>query len=455
MSLDQTHWQSRLAALAIKHGIVGASLAIAKDEVTLTATSGVLNLRTGVRVTPDALFQVGSITKVWVATLLMQLVDEGRLDLDAPIVRYLPNFRIADDAITASVTTRQLLSHSSGIDGDLMIDTGRGDDALEKYVDAMSALTRVIPPGSTMSYCNAGYSLLGHLIATLRGKSWDQVLRERLLQPLGLDSAGTLPEEAILHAAAIGHFVPQNAAPIVAPAWHMPRSTGPAGHLHSTAAGQLAFARLHMAGGVAADGKRLLSEASIAAMRQPQVAVPDRWSLGEHWGLGWILSTWGDQPVLAHDGGTLGQAAMLRVLPKAGLAVCVLTNGGRAPTVFFRELVSEIAQSLAGAGPPAFPQPQPERRVDPRRYVGTYVRVGIHIVIAEADGGLAFTLKFTDDMARLLNNPPPETGALLPHDDEVFLVKLPSKPEPLPMVIFEREGQRLVHFNGRTTPRIA
>ncbi|HKY91998.1 MAG TPA: serine hydrolase [Nevskiaceae bacterium] len=453
MSLDQTHWQSRLDALAAKHGIVGASLAIAKGDVTLVAATGVLNRRTGVRATPDALFQVGSITKVWTATLLMQLVDEGLLDFDAPIVRYLPHFRIADDAITATVTARQLLSHTSGIDGDLMTDTGRGDDAIDKYVSAMASLTRVIPPGSTMSYCNAGYSLLGKLVAQLRGKTWELVLRERLLKPLGLDSAGTLPEEAILHAAAVGHVVPPGAtAPIVTPAWDMPRGAAPAGRLHSTAAHQLAFARLHLAGGVAPDGTRLLSEASVVAMQKPHVAIPDRWSLGDHWGLGWILAQWGDQPVYGHDGATLGQAACLRILPKAGVVICLLMNGGRGPVQLFRELAGEIAPALAGVSPPTLPTPTPGLRVDPRRYVGTYSRVGCDVTVAEQDDGLAFTLQFTGDMARLLT-PTPETGALVPHSEEVFLATLPSRPEPVPVVLFERDGTRYCHFSGRTAPK--
>src|SRR5262249_4138055 len=157
----------------------------------------------------DSLFQQGSITKVWTATLAMQLVEEGRLDLDAPVVQYLPSFRVVNDRQSRTVTIRQLLTHTSGIDGDLFLDTGRGDDAVAKYVDAMANLTETVPQGKVMSYCNSGFTLLGHIIATLYDKTWEQVLRERLLQPLGLDSAGALPEEALLYGAATGHILPQ------------------------------------------------------------------------------------------------------------------------------------------------------------------------------------------------------------------------------------------------------
>jgi CubicO group peptidase (beta-lactamase class C family) len=86
MSLDQQHWQDRLAALADKRGIVGASLAIAYGEETVEAATGVLNRRTHQPATTDSVFQIGSITKAWTATLVMQLVDEDLVDLDTPIV---------------------------------------------------------------------------------------------------------------------------------------------------------------------------------------------------------------------------------------------------------------------------------------------------------------------------------------------------------------------------------
>src|SRR3954466_13339235 len=124
MSLDRAHWQERLSLLADKHGVPGASLAILSGDEVAEASYGVLNVRTGAPATPDALFQIGSITKVWTATIVMQLVDEGKLDLDRPVVTYLPEFKVADADVTRQVTTRQLLTHTSGIDGDLFLDTG-------------------------------------------------------------------------------------------------------------------------------------------------------------------------------------------------------------------------------------------------------------------------------------------------------------------------------------------
>ena len=104
-----------------------------------------LNKDTGVEATTDSVFQIGSITKVWTATVAMQLVDEGLLDLDAPVADVLPELRLADPDVAKRVTMRHLLTHTSGIDGDVFTDTGRGDDCLEKYV-AQLARGRAEPP---------------------------------------------------------------------------------------------------------------------------------------------------------------------------------------------------------------------------------------------------------------------------------------------------------------------
>ena len=146
-AIDADHWQRRLAELAERHRVPGAALGIlrfgpgARTSV-VEAAYGVLNKETGVETTTDSVFQIGSMTKVWTATVVMQLVDEGLLDLDAPIVDVLPELRLADADVTKQVTMRHLLAHTSGIDGDVFTDTGRGDDCLEKYVGAARARPR-------------------------------------------------------------------------------------------------------------------------------------------------------------------------------------------------------------------------------------------------------------------------------------------------------------------------
>src|SRR3954463_11755347 len=201
-TLDQADLQSRLDELRKKHDVVAASGAVLSGDEITAAASGTANLRSGLDVATGTLFQIGSITKGYTATLVFQLVDEGLLDIDAPVVSYLPEFRVADDDATRTVTTRQLLSHTRGIDGDVFDDFGRGDDCLTRYAAAMSGLMQTSTPGAFFSYCNSGYSLLGHLIEHFRGTTWDAALRTHLLDPLGAPDTVSLPEEAILRSVA-------------------------------------------------------------------------------------------------------------------------------------------------------------------------------------------------------------------------------------------------------------
>jgi CubicO group peptidase (beta-lactamase class C family) len=456
MSLDQHHWQERLTALADKHGVVGASLAIAYGDDEVTAATGVLNLRTGQPATTDSVFQIGSITKVWTATLVMQLVDEGLLDLDTPLVTYLPEFKVADDELTRQVTTRHLLAHTSGIAGDFFPETGRGDDCLEKFVALMADLPTSHPLGATMSYCNAGFVLLGRLVEVLRGATWDQVMRERILQPLGLEAAGTLPEEALLWGAATGHITPPGAPdPIVAPQWGLSRNAGPAGLVHARARDLLAFARMHLADGVAPDGTRILSPDSARAMRVPQVEVPDRWTFGGNWGLGWILPSWGGGRLFAHDGSTIGQGAFLRVLEgDPDLVVALLTNGGELRDLY-QDLYGEIFEQLAGVAMP--PRVEPVANppsFDPAKYVGRYERESMaHEVVLHGDDLVMINLP-SGILATAMGADSVE-GPLIPFDTDVFLSSMPSVSGYLPAVFYDAgDGTRYLHFAGRAAAKV-
>ncbi|MGH3049445.1 MAG: prolyl oligopeptidase family serine peptidase, partial [Gaiellaceae bacterium] len=156
--LDEDHWRRRLAVLAARYSVPAAALGILQlgdgaGEETVEAAYGVLNKETGVTATTDSVFQIGSMTKVWTATIVMQLVHEGKLDLDSPIVDVLPELELSDPDVAARVTMRHLLTHTSGIDGDVFTDTGRGDDCLERYVSLLAEAAQNHPLEATWSYC--------------------------------------------------------------------------------------------------------------------------------------------------------------------------------------------------------------------------------------------------------------------------------------------------------------
>jgi CubicO group peptidase (beta-lactamase class C family) len=381
----------RLAALAPDHQVPGAVVAVLSGGEIIEAAYGVLSRTTGVPVTTDSLFQVGSITKIWTTSLIMQLVDEGRLDLDAPVRRYLPGFRVADEPASARITVRHLTCHTAGFEGDIFLDTGRGDDAVGRLVDRLAEVPQVFPPGERHSYNNAGFVVLGRVVEVLRDKPYAAALRDHLAGPLGLDHLATDAHEAILHRAAVGHVTrEQGAAPAPAPVWGLAASNAPAGSLLSmSAADLLRFARLHLDQGKTPDGTRLLSATSVAEMQRRQVDLPYPTTVGDAWGTGWALGEWDGAAVVGHNGGTVGQAAVLRVVPAAGVAVAVLTNGGELLPLY-RALVGEVLRELAGIRMPPPPEPPAEPRpVDPHPYTGGYQnRVVRYDVGADGPGRL-------------------------------------------------------------------
>ena len=455
VSIDIEHWRQRLALLAGTHGVPGASLGILADGEVADTAFGVLNHCTDVEATPDSVFQIGSITKVWTATLVMQLVDEGLLDLDEPVVTYLPTFQVADPEVTRTVTARHLLAHTSGIDGDLFLDTGRGDDCIERYVAACATLGQNHPLGATMSYCNSGYTVLGRLIEVLRGATWDTVLRERLFAPLALASAGTLPEEALLRRAAAGHVTPPGKDLTLAPVWGIFRSAGPAGLIHATAREVLAFAQLHLADGVAPDGTRVLSEQSARLMRAPQVAVPDTWTLGSHWGLGWILMNWSGHDVFGHDGATIGQQAFLRVVPDQGVAACLLTNGGHARDLFV-ELFDEILGELAGVRlPPRLEPPATPTPTDLSPYVGQYARQSVAMSFRSAGDHLIAEVTTSGALAEAVGGAEQPPIDVYPVSGDVFVGRSADDESWTPFVFFTLDsGDTYVHMGARATPKV-
>src|SRR5690348_8313802 len=168
---------TRLAELC-GEDIPGASLAVTDGTEVVEAVHGVRSTRTGDPVTPATLFQIGSITKVWTATIAMALVDQGTLELDAPVQRYLPWFGVADGDVSAAVTIKHLLCHTSGFEGDDFTDTGNGDEALTTYVRGLSKAAQIHPLGAMFSYCNSGFSVLGLVIEAVTGGSWDAAVQD-------------------------------------------------------------------------------------------------------------------------------------------------------------------------------------------------------------------------------------------------------------------------------------
>jgi hypothetical protein len=220
-----------------------------------------------------------------------------------------------------------------------------------------------------------------------------------------------------------------------------------------TASELLGFARLHLSGGTTADGTRLLSEESARAMLEPQVEVPDPWTLGSHWGLGWILTEWSGQQIYGHDGATLGQGGFLRIHPGSELSVSLLCNGGRMRELFqdvYTEVFAELAQVEM---PPALEPPASPPEFDPAAYTGRYTRESVELEVAQGEHGLTPTTRNTSALAAAMDAEP-QVLSLTPYETDVFLAKLPEEDSLLPAVFFSLDdGSRCLHLGARSTPR--
>jgi len=470
--LNAANWTAHFNELATEANVPGAALGIWSDGQEILAAHGVLNAATQVPVTTDSVFQVGSITKLWTATMIMQLVDEGLLSLDTTVSEVLPGARLGAADVGGEVTVQHLLTHTSGIDGDVFTDTGRGDDCVERYVGLLAEVPSVFTPGATYSYCNSGYVLLGRIIEVLDGQSWDESLRERLTGPLAATQTVTLPEEAILRRAAVGHQ--RGGTPVHV--WGLPRSIGPAGLITATPGDLLTFARLHLDGGITADGKRLLSEAAVTAMRSACVAIPEFSAPGSAIGLGWRLSRWGNRIIVGHDGDTIGQSAYLRIDPEAGIAACLLTNSAESETLY-REVFSEVFGDLTGVTMPPPPRPAdglpgsgsgPEAGGQPagtpgvpdlERYAGYYERMSRQFDVSVRDGQLRMALTMTGNLAALVDAEP-EDLLLYPAEATdsagTRFVLRSGDDEPWAPVSFDRlaDGTPYLYMSGRVAPRV-
>lgn len=158
--------QKKLTELATELEVVGVSAGVLVDGEEHYAFHGVTNVDNPLDVDSATLFQFGSTGKTFTATAIMRLVEQGRVDLDAPVRRYVPEFTVADEGVSEKASVLQLLNHTAGWDGDMFDDTGDGDDALAKYVAAMARLQQVTPLGRAVSYNNASLSLAGSISGT-------------------------------------------------------------------------------------------------------------------------------------------------------------------------------------------------------------------------------------------------------------------------------------------------
>jgi CubicO group peptidase (beta-lactamase class C family) len=345
--ITQSDLQGRLTELCEQYGVPGAAFAVARGDETAVAWTGTANLRTGLPVVRDTLFAAGSVTKVFTVTLVMALVDEGLVDLDAPVMSYVPELASYRDERAEDITVRMLLNHTSGLPGNVTFDIPRGPDCVARFVEAVGGYALNAPPGKYWSYTNGGLVVAGRVAEVVTGLPFNDALADRLLRPLSLNATSE-PHEMVLRSTAVGHVPGEDGALTVVPRFQLGTNAPSGSALACDIDALVAFARMHLR-----EGQGVLSPASVKAMQDKTVELP--WGIGyESCGLGWMRRETAAGPLLAHTGASAGQHSSLIVLPDQQGVVAALTNSIGGPAVY-GTLSAQLLEEQFGVEP-AVPQ---------------------------------------------------------------------------------------------------
>src|SRR4029453_11253168 len=281
------------------------------------ACHGVTSIDNPLPVDPDTLFLLGSLTKTYTATTLVRLAADGRVELDAPVRRYVPELRLKNEHAAAQITVLQLLNHTAGLDFGFIDDFGEGDDALASYVARMAELELIAPPGERTSYSQAGYNLAGRLIEKVTGLTFERAVASLVSEPLGLQHSFFARDDVMTRRFVVGHNRGEDGTLSVGRLWRRARGDNPGGGLASSGAGQLRWARFHLGDGRADSGERVLPAEVLQRMKQPTAGLRGS-NLGDAIALAWFLREVDGVGLVGHGGSANGQFAELLTVPEQG-----------------------------------------------------------------------------------------------------------------------------------------
>jgi CubicO group peptidase (beta-lactamase class C family) len=412
-------------ATATKLGIPGVAVGVWAEGQETHACSGVTSIESPVPVDPQTLFVIGSVTKTYTATALMRLVADGRVELEAPVRRYVPELRLADAESAAKITVLNLLNHTSGLDWRIDVDTGEGDDALAREVAKLSELKLIAPPGARASYSQAGYNLAGRILEKVTGLTYEGAIASLLLEPLGLSHSFFARDDVMTRRHAVGHNLDEDKRLQVARPWRHWRSDNPGAGLASSAGDLLSWARFHLGDGAAEDGTRILPTTLLHRMQAPTVTLEGS-SLGDALGICWFLRDVGGVRIVGHGGSANGQFSELHTVPEKNFAVVALSNAGPEGTAFNQAVVRWALEHYLGLidGDPE-PLPYDEARV--REIVGTYENDFMTLAITSNGGELSLEFRIKPEIrAAAKTEPPPDVPpadfGLLPGRGDGYIV---------------------------------
>ena len=311
-------------------GVPGVAIGIVKDGALVYAKGfGVTKSEGGAPVTPGTVFQLSSISKTFTATAILQLVEQGKVDLDAPVTKYLPYFVLADGR-QDEITVRHLLTHRSGLpDSDwtntAVFKEARSDEkALEDQVRSAREVSLPFDPGTQFAYSGMGYEALGDIIAKVSGQSYEAYITEHIFVPLGMPHSTLLLADVDPKALAMPHVPGGDGQVVASDIFPYTRSFAPDSTLYSNVEDMAAYAIATLRHGAAGQPAVLTPESydaawtiySQAPFPPPDTAYGFGWQIGEHAG----------EQVVGHSGIDIGYNSFLAMLPAHSTAVIAMTN---------------------------------------------------------------------------------------------------------------------------------
>lgn len=379
--------REQAAAYCEANNVPGFVAGVYHASEQIIVAHGTANIATGAPMLADTGFLFGSVTKVLTTSLVLQQVERGNLDLDSPVVKYLPEFALTAPGAAGKILVRHLISHTNGIDADLYFPDAKGRDALKTYIDGLAnSCGTLFEPGEQLSYSNGGMIVAGRLLEVVTGLSFPELLERDIYAPVGMPNSSTSAEQAILRSTAVGHFNnPETMAAEPTDMFTLPDTWGPAGGTPiGTVADLLAFGRTHLAGGVSPSGTRVLSTESTTLMQQ--VAFDMDSPNVPPIGMGWVLYPFGDTTVLAMSGASPGGVSILCVVPEYDLVFTAFGNTSGA-IMLQDQLLQWLLREHLGVQIPTLVT-ELASDVDLTPYVGTYRSNQLRIDVSIVDGQL-------------------------------------------------------------------
>lgn len=434
------------------HGVPGAAVGILRNGHPEISTFGIASIESRAPVTPETVFQIGSITKTFTATALLRLFDQGTVDLDVPVRTYLPGLRLSDESAAEIVTLRHLLTHRGGFESEWFVDCGTGDEVLARLAERLQELRILVPPGTCFSYSSPGILIAGRVLEVVAGRPFGAALRDLILDPLRLDSLRHPSDDSFLPPRAAGHLVDQG-APVVARPSEVGRIDPASGGICSNVRDLLEWARFHLIRGIGADGEQLLQPATLEAMQAP---AAESWPFRTWIGMPWGIDERDGVRVIGHGGSTWGFAATVELVPARDFALVILTNAD-CGVALMRELREKLLHEFAGL--PPIP-PFSGRAIDVpddvlKEYAGRFgTRHAAFTLTPKGDGRLGVQVESRGyPRAESLRRFPPEIWAFS-GPDQVFQEDPPSRDGA--RRVFTRDAGGRVQFlrGGSLLPRL-